>query len=77
MRGAYLPVNKGLIPTGEIRSVVGSPMDFRQPRVVGGEGTIDYDQCWVLDRSLGGDDLTLAGRLSDPVSGRLLEISTN
>jgi len=74
---AYLPVNEGLIPTGEIRSVVGSPMDFRQPRVVGGEGTIDYDQCWVLDRSLGGDDLTLAGRLSDPVSGRLLEISTN
>ena len=68
---AYLPVNEGLIPTGEIRSVVGSPMDFRQPRVVGGEGTIDYDQCWVLDWSLGGDDLTLAGRLSDPVSGPL------
>ena len=44
-------------------------MDFRQPRVVGGEGAIDYDHCWVLNRPLGGGDLTLAGRL--------LEISTN
>jgi len=74
---AYLPVTKGLIPTGEIRTVAGTPMDFRQPRAVGGEGSCDYDHCWVLNRQPGEDDLSLAARLSDPVSGRVLEISTN
>jgi len=74
---AYLPVTKGLIPTGEIRTVAGTSMDFRQPCAVGGEGSCDYDHCWVLNRQPGEDDLTLAARLSDPVSGRVLEISTN
>jgi aldose 1-epimerase len=74
---AYLPVTEGLIPTGEIRTVAGTSMNFRQPRAVGGEGSCDYDHCWVLNRQSGGDDLTLAARLSDPVSGRVLEISTN
>ena len=74
---AYLPVTEGLIPTGEICTVAGTSMDFRQPRAVGGEGSCDYDHCWVLNRQPGEDDLTLAARLSDPVSGRVLEISTN
>jgi len=74
---SYLPVTEGLIPTGEIRSVAGTLMDFRQPRTVGGEESCDYDHCWVLNRQSAGDDLTLAARLSDPVSGRVLEISTN
>ena len=75
---AYLPVTEGLIPTGEIRAVDGTPMDFRQPRAVGGEESCcDYDHCWVLNRQPGEDDLTLAARLSDPISGRVLEISTN
>jgi aldose 1-epimerase len=73
----YLPVTEGLIPTGGIRSVAGTPMDFRQPCAVGGEGSHDYDHCWVLNRQSGGDELTLAASLSDPVSGRMLEISTN
>jgi len=73
----YLPVTKGLIPTGEIRTVGGAPMDFRQPRAVGGKGSCDYDHCWVLNRQPGAGDLTLAARVSDPVSGRVLEISTN
>ncbi|MFM8658141.1 MAG: aldose epimerase family protein [Chthoniobacterales bacterium] len=74
---SYLPVTEGLIPTGEIRSVAGTLMDFRQPRTVGGEESCDYDHCWVLNRQSAGDDLTLAARLSDPFSGRVLEISTN
>ena len=74
---AYLPVTEGLIPTGEICTVTGTSMDFRQPRAVGGVGSCDYDHCWVLNRQPGEDDLTLAARLSDPVSGRVLEISTN
>ncbi len=74
---SYLPVAEGRIPTGEIRTVAGTPMDFRQPRPVGAVGVFDYDHCWVLNRQSRGDDLTLAARLSDPVSSRVLEISTN
>jgi len=74
---AYLPVTEGLIPTGEIRPVAGTPMDFRQPRAVGAEESCDYDHCWILNRTPRGDDLTLAARLSDPISGRVLEISTD
>lgn len=74
---SYLPITEGLIPTGEIRTVGGTPMDFRQPRAVGGKDSCNYDHCWVLNRQPGADDLTLAARVSDPVSGRVLEISTD
>jgi aldose 1-epimerase len=74
---SYLPVTDGKIPTGEIRSVAGTPMDFRRPRTIRKEAGLDYDHCWVLDRSKVADDLVLAARLSDPRSGRMLEISTN
>ncbi|MBU3666794.1 MAG: hypothetical protein FGM15_13100 [Chthoniobacterales bacterium] len=74
---AYLPVTDGKIPTGEIRSVAGTPMDFRQPCTVRNQEDLEYDHCWVLDRSAAADDLVLAARLSDPRSGRMLEISTN
>lgn len=73
----YLPVTDGKIPTGEIRSVAGTPMDFRRPRTMRKEAGLDYDHCWVLDRSKLEDDLVLAASLSDPRSGRMLEISTN
>jgi aldose 1-epimerase len=74
---SYLPVTDGKIPTGEIRPVAGTPLDFRQPRAVGNDEGLDYDYCWVLDRSAAADDFALAARLSDPRSGRVLEISTN
>ena len=74
---SYLPVTDGKIPTGEIRPVDGTPMDFRLPRVMRKEASLDYDHCWVLDRSAAADDLALAARLSDPRSGRMLEVSTN
>jgi aldose 1-epimerase len=74
---SYLPVTDGKIPTGEIRSVAGTRMDFRRPCAARNEEGLDYDHCWVLDRSKVADDLVLAARLSDPRSGRMLEISTN
>jgi aldose 1-epimerase len=74
---SYLPVTDGKIPTGEIRSVAGTPFDFRQPRAVRNNEGLDYDHCWVLDWSAAAADLVLAARLSDPRSGRMLEISTN
>ncbi|MEX1045413.1 MAG: aldose epimerase family protein [Chthoniobacterales bacterium] len=74
---SYLPVTDGKIPTGEIRSVSGTPMDFCQPRMIGRETTGHHDHCWVLDRSVAVGDLVLAARLTEPRSGRTLEISTN
>jgi aldose 1-epimerase len=73
---SFLPVTDAKIPIGEIRSVAGTPLDFRQPRAMRKEEGLAYDHCWVLDQSVA-DDLFLAARLSDPRSGRMLEISTN
>jgi aldose 1-epimerase len=76
------PVDEGLIPTG-IASVAGTPFDFRMPSAIGAR--IDsndrqikyangYDHNFVLDRA--GDDLMLAAHVEEPVSGRVLEVST-
>jgi aldose 1-epimerase len=76
------PVDASLIPTG-IAPVDGTPFDFRVPTPIGarirdndpqirnGNG---YDHNFVLDRS--GSGLSLAARVEEPVSGRVLEVST-
>jgi aldose 1-epimerase len=79
----YAPVDGELIPTGEITPVAGTAFDFRQPTVVGarirdardpqivvGRG---YDHNYVLTGKAGGVP-RLAARLTDPKSGRTLEI---
>ncbi len=54
----FTPVNSVLIPTGEIKSVKGTPMDFRKPELIGkrikevGGNPIGYDHNWVLDKKL-------------------------
>lgn len=80
----FLPVDKTLIPTGELRDVKGTPFDFTGQKLIGkdilakdeqltfGGG---YDHCWVLNTST--DSLTHAATLSEPVSGRVLEIFTS
>lgn len=79
----YTPVDDTLIPTGVLASVAGTPFDFRQPTAIGAR--IDqnndqlkkgpgYDHNWVLNRK--GTGLEFAARLTDPKSGRTLEIST-
>jgi aldose 1-epimerase len=80
----YTPVDVGLIPTGELRAVQGTPFDFRKPTAIGarirdghdqqiryGRG---YDHNFVLDGAVG--ELRLAARIADPSSGRVLEIFT-
>ncbi len=79
----FTPVDAGLIPTGELRPVAGTPFDFRKPAAIGsrieqndeqlqrGHG---YDHNWVLNRTGGG--LTLAARVEEPASGRILEVLT-
>ena len=79
----YTPVNDTLIPTGELAPVAGTPFDFRKPTAIGARIDQDnpqlkngkgYDHNWVLNRK--GTGLELAARLTDPKSGRTLEIST-
>ncbi len=73
----YTPVDKGLIPTGELKSVVGGPFDFLQPHTIGERiAAVDggYDHNFVLARK--SKDLELVATLSDTVSGRSLEIYT-
>lgn len=80
---SYTPVDAGLIPTGQIASVAGTPFDFRTPTAIGARIDADhpqlkagggYDHNWVLDRAGGG--LSLAARITEPDSGRVLEVET-
>ena len=81
----YTPVDSGLIPTGELAPVEGTPFDFRagaaigpgqrssHPQILIGKG---YDHNWVLNREAGDTSMMLAARLYEPVSGRVLEVWT-
>jgi aldose 1-epimerase len=80
---AFTPVSSDLIPTGEIRKVDGTPMDFRESTPIGLRIDERYDQLgftggydhnFVLNDSSG--ELRLAARAYDPASGRTLEVST-
>ena len=73
----YTPVDEGLIPTGEIKSVKDTPMDFTKPMIIGSriaqvEG--GYDHNYVLNS--GGGTLALCARVYEPTSGRVMEIHT-
>jgi len=73
----YTPVDEGLIPTSEIKSVKDSPMDFTKSMTIGSriaqvEG--GYDHNYVLKS--GGGTLALCARVYEPTSGRVMEIHT-
>jgi aldose 1-epimerase len=79
----FTPVDAGLIPTGELRSVKGTPMDFTKPTAIGaridqhdeqltvGKG---YDHNWVLNNGTGRP--AVAARAYEPRTGRVMEVST-
>ncbi len=73
----YTVFDEGLIPTGEIRSVKDSPLDFTLPMSIGarieqvGNG---YDNNYVLNS--GGGTLALCARVYEPTSGRVMEVYT-
>ena len=82
----FLPVDATLTPTGEPRLVEGTAFDFRAPRIVGdrvreasnqqiryGRG---YDHNWIVAEAVT-KNLHLTARLSDPVSGRGVDIWSN
>jgi aldose 1-epimerase len=73
----YTPVDKGLIPTGELKAVAGGPFDFLQPHAIGERiAAVDggYDHNFVLTRKT--SELELVATLSDSISGRKLEVYT-
>jgi aldose 1-epimerase len=80
----FTPVDKTLIPTGQIRSVAETPFDFTTPHTIGERIDADdeqikfgggYDHNFVLDRTEG-DALQLAARVYEPTTGRVMEVST-
>jgi aldose 1-epimerase len=83
----YTPVDSTLIPTGELRPVKGTPMDFMTSTKIGSRIDDNYEQLvlgkgydhnYIIDRKDkdGDKGLALAARAYDPGSGRVLEVST-
>ncbi|MEM9366438.1 MAG: aldose epimerase family protein [Planctomycetota bacterium] len=80
----YTPVDSGLIPTGELAPVTGTPFDFTSAKAIGQdigrdhqqlEYGLGFDHNWVLDKPAVGQ-LTLAASVHEPTSGRVMEIHT-
>lgn len=80
---SFTPINANMIPTGEIKSVEGTPFDFRKLTPIGARINEDnqqlkfahgYDDNFVINRK--GPGLVLAARAVDPESGRTLECFT-
>ncbi len=79
----FTPVDAGLIPTGELKPVGGTPFDFTKPTLIGahisekneqlknGKG---YDHNWVLNKK--DDELSLAASVTVPTTGRIMEVWT-
>jgi aldose 1-epimerase len=84
----YTPVDERLIPTGELATVAGTPMDLRSFRPIGaalrdGQGDEQvrraaggFDHNWVIDGSEGGGE-RLAAQVREPTTGRTLEVWTD
>lgn len=76
----YTPTDAKLIPTGQIKSVKGTAMDFTTPKTIGSqmakfpEAASGYDCNFVING--GGKNLVLAARARDPKSGRVMETWT-
>lgn len=84
----FTPSDSLYIPTGEIKNVEGTPMDFRVPTEIGKKADYTYDQIknatgydhnWCLNtyKNGKGDDKTVAASLYSPKTGILLEVYTN
>jgi len=81
---SFTKVDETRIPTGELASVEGTPLDLRQPIAVGARIDEDYNQlvigggydhCWVLNTN--GNISQLAAKVVSPTSGIGMEVYTN
>jgi aldose 1-epimerase len=81
----FTPVDKNLIPIGELRPVKGTPLDFTTSTRIGAriDDSFDqlvlghgYDHNFVINRTSKDTGLVLAARVYEPTTGRVLEVST-
>jgi aldose 1-epimerase len=81
----FTPVDKNLIPTGELRPVKGTPFDFTKSTKIGARIDDNYEQLvlghgydhnFVLNNKPNENGLVLAARVHEPTSGRSLEVWT-
>lgn len=76
---SYTPTGDDLIPTGEIAPLKGTPMDFSRPTLIGDRFQLlnpklnGYDHNYILGT---GKELKMAARLTEPRSGRIMEVRT-
>ena len=73
----YTPTDPDLIPTGEIRTVAGTPYDFRAPRAIRTSSGQAYDTNFVLSSRPGVDGLAPAARLRSPKNDLAMELWTS
>jgi aldose 1-epimerase len=80
----FTPIDKNLIPTGELKPVAGTPFDFRKLTAIGARINDDneqlklahgYDHNFVLNS--GGGKMALAAKVVEPATGRVLEVLTD
>jgi aldose 1-epimerase len=79
----FTPIDSGLIPTGELKDVGGTPFDFTKATPIGSRINADdqqikygkgYDHNFVLNRK--GKGLSLAARAEEKTTGRVMEVLT-
>lgn len=79
----FTPGDAGLIPTGELRRVTGTPLDFTRPMRIGAriqsqdeqlQAAGGYDHNWVVRKQE--ESFALAARLYGPISGRVMDVHT-
>ena len=80
----FTPADSTFMPTGEVRDVTGTPMDFRTPHAIQDSLRMDdeqvrfgngFDHNWILNTN--GDDTQVCASLYSPKTGILLEAFTN
>lgn len=84
---AYTPVDAGLIPTGKIENVAGTPFDFKTPKTIGRDIDSDfeqlkigkgYDHNYVINAAPKNEEgLKLTATITEPASGRTMEVYTS
>jgi aldose 1-epimerase len=81
----YTPVDSESIPTGEIASVTGTPLDFRSPKLIGRDIDDDHEQMqfgsgfdhnFIINNS-GTDEIAMAASVFSPTTGRTLTVYTD
>lgn len=78
----YTAADAALLPTGEIKDVKGTALDFTKPKALGTDvatlGARNYDHSFVLNKDQdSAGKLTLAARVTEPTSGRIMEVWTD